>query len=80
MKNRVIGVVLVIIGVALGLYCGLWWALIGGICDVIREIRAPVLQPMGVAAGVMKVMFAGFIGAISSVAFVVPGLAMARKG
>lgn len=80
MKSLLLGIVLIVIGVAFGLYCGVWWAFIGGICDVIREIRAPELQAMGVAAGVLKVMFAGFIGAVSGMVFVLPGLGLVNRG
>jgi hypothetical protein len=73
------GTVLCIIGIAAGLYFGLWWAFIGGIIDVITEIRAPELSVMGVAIGIAKVLFAGFIGGISALLFLAPGVAMIRE-
>jgi hypothetical protein len=74
--KMVLGTVLCIIGVASGLYFGLWWAFIGGIVDVITEIRAPELSAMGVAIGVAKVLFAGVIGQITACFCLIPGIAM----
>jgi hypothetical protein len=73
------GTLLCILGVALGLYVGLWWAFIGGIVQVIEEIRAPELSALGVAIGVIKVMFAGFVGLISALCFVMPGATMIKN-
>jgi hypothetical protein len=74
--KMVLGTVLCIIGVAAGLYFGLWWAFIGGIVDVITEIRAPELSAMGVAIGVAKVLFAGVIGQIAAWFCLIPGITM----
>jgi hypothetical protein len=67
---------MMIAGIAFGLYAGLWWALIGGIVDLIRAIRAPELLPMDVALGVAKVVFAGVIGTVSGIIAVFPGFAL----
>lgn len=75
----VLGAVLCIAGVALGLYAGLWWAFIGGIVDVITEIRAPELSAMGVALGIVKVLFAGVIGWLAALLLLVPGIGMIQR-
>jgi len=74
--KQTIGIILIIIGVAVGLYAGIWWAFIGGIVDVIEAIRAQDLVGMDVAVGVAKVMFSGLIGYVSGFIMVLPGLAM----
>lgn len=74
----ILGVILCIAGVALGLYAGLWWAFIGGIVDVITEIRAPELSAMNVAIGIAKVLCAGVIGGLSALLLLTPGAAMIK--
>ncbi len=76
--KQVIGMVLIVAGIALGAYMGIWWAFIGGIVDVIQAIRAEHLEAMDVAIGVAKVIFAGLIGWISCALLVFPGLALAK--
>ena len=74
-----LGVLMMIAGVAFGLYAGLWWAFIGGIVDVIHAIRAPELVAMDVAIGVAKVIFAGSIGGVSGIIAVFPGYALFKS-
>ena len=68
-----IGVILIIVGIIVGLYFGIWWAFIGGIVQVIEQIRAETLAPLSVAIGIAKVMFAGLIGWFAGLIFVIPG-------
>lgn len=74
-----LGIVMMIAGVAFGLYAGLWWAFIGGIVDVISAIRAPELVAMDVAIGVAKVMCAGVIGGVTDIVAVFPGYAIFKS-
>lgn len=71
--TKVIGLILIIVGVCIGLYVGLWLCFVGGIVGVIEAIRADVLVSMDVAIGIAKVIFSGFIGFISGGVFIVPG-------
>lgn len=52
------GAALAVAGVALGLYCGLWWAFVGGIVDILDAFKAPGLVSMDVAIGVVKIIAA----------------------
>ena len=74
--KAILGVLMIIAGVAFGVYAGLWWAFIGGIVDVISAIRAPELVAMNIAIGVAKVMFAGVIGGVCGLVAVAPGYAL----
>lgn len=74
-----IGIVMVLVGVAFGLWAGAWWAFIGGILDVIREIRAPELEAMNVAMGLAKVIFAALIGVVAAAFAVIPGCALIQS-
>lgn len=70
------GVVMIVAGIVLGLYAGLWWAFIGGIVQVIEQIRSPELSAISVALGIARVFFAGFIGWVSAAILVLPGVAL----
>jgi hypothetical protein len=52
----VIGPVPTAVGVAFGMLAGIWWCFIGGVVDVIREIRVPELDAPNVATGIAKAM------------------------
>ena len=67
------GIFLILAGIALGLYVGLWVCFIGGIVNVIDEVRAPELSGLNVAIGVVKILGAGFCGTISAVFLIIPG-------
>lgn len=77
--KMILGLVLMVAGIALDLYAGLWWAFIGGIVDVIQEIRAPDLNAMNVAIGIAKVLFAGLIGWLAAAVALLPGYALVKS-
>jgi hypothetical protein len=77
--KAILGLDLMSVGVALGLYVGIWWAFIGGIVDVIREIRAPDLDAMNVAIGVAKVIFSSLIGYVAAALALIPGYALLKS-
>lgn len=61
MIKFVIGILLIIIGIVLGIYLGLWIMLVGGIVQVIQS-TTPIVKPLGIAFGIVRIMFASFIG------------------
>jgi hypothetical protein len=75
MGKLIIGVLLILSGIALGAYVGIWLCFIGGIIDVIEQVRAVDLSASTVAIGVAKVLFSGFAGWLSAVVLVLPGAA-----
>ena len=74
------GLVLMILGLAAGLYFGLWWAFIGGIVSVIQGIRAPELDAFAIAFGITRVIFASFIGCMTFYVGAILGGAFIQKG
>lgn len=74
--KTVIGLSMIICGIALGIYVGIWICFIGGICQIIEQVKAETLVPMTVALGVLKIMGAGLVGLLSAIFLVVPGGAM----
>lgn len=71
----IIGVVMVVAGVVLGLYVGVWLCFIGGIVDVINAIKAEDIIALDIAIGIGKYVFAGAIGMLSAMVLIVPGMA-----
>ena len=60
--KEIIGFLMVLAGLAIGLYVGVWLCFVGGIVNVIEAIRAPELSAASVAIGIAKVVFSGVIG------------------
>jgi hypothetical protein len=75
MKN-VLAILLIIGGVAFGIYFGLWFCFIGGIVQVIEQIRAEHLDAMTVATGLAKVFFATPLGVFAGSIPVLVGMKM----
>lgn len=76
MKNvvvAIVGLLMIIAGIVFGLWAGIWWAFIGGIVDIINEVRAPDLSAINVAIGVAKIFFAGLIGWAAAALLILPG-------
>lgn len=61
-----LAIILIIIGVFLGLYVGVWYCFIGGIVDIIEQIRSADMSAVAVAIGITKVVFSGVLGWLSS--------------
>lgn len=77
--KTIIGLALVVGGISAGVYCGVWWAFIGGIINVIEAVRAEDLIASDVAIGVAKVIFAGLISWLSAAVLLIPGLALLQS-
>lgn len=74
--KTVLGLLLVVVGVLFGVWAGLWWAFIGGIVSIVEAVKATPVEAMGIAIGIVRIMFAGLIGAVCGTVLVVPGVAM----
>lgn len=74
-----IGLGLCVSGLIVGAYVGIWVCFIGGIVDVISQIRAEHLSPLAIAVGVAKVFFAGVAGYISAACLILPGYFMIQE-
>jgi hypothetical protein len=76
---KVLGVLLILAGIGIGLYFGVWWAFVGGIIQIIEQVRAEHLDAMMVATGIAKVMFAGLIGWGAGAICLIPGAALLNR-
>lgn len=60
--KKVIGIIIAILGIALGIYVGIWLMFVGGIVQIINSIN-PV-NGVGIAMGIARTVFrevGGFI-------------------
>lgn len=75
--KSLLGLVLILLGVALGLYAGIWWALIGGFVAVIDQIKLGAnLDALTLALGIVRILCTGLITMVSSMMLVIPGWAL----
>lgn len=78
--KTILGITLIALGIIAGIYCGIWWAFIGGIVAVVDAIRAPNLEALGLACGIVRIFFAGGIGWLAALALIFPGAALYAAG
>jgi hypothetical protein len=57
-----IGVVLILLGITGGIYVGFWLCFIGGIIQVVEQIRAENMDSTILAFGIAKFFLAGLSG------------------
>lgn len=74
--EKIIGVLLIIGGIVLGLYVGVWVCFVGGIVQIIEQIRADNLIALQVGIGIAKMVFAGVAGWLSAIMLILPGVAL----
>jgi len=74
MKTKeIIGILLMIAGIALGVYVGLWLMFIGGIVQIIDALTAESIKGIAVAVGVVKIVFSNFLAWASGSVLLIPG-------
>lgn len=74
MRNlkTILAIILFAIGICVGLYFGIWWGFIGGIIEVIKQIRAEEMIALKVVLGVARVVFASAIGWAVAIIIMLP--------
>ena len=78
MARNLVGVLLMLAGIGLGVYVGLWWAFIGGIVQIVDAVKANPVEAMDIALGLARVVCAGFVGVVTGIVAVFPGYAMLK--
>lgn len=64
MVRKIFGFAIIVAGVVLGFYVGAWVLFIGGVIDVIGQMRAPILEPSVLARGIASIVLAGPVGSL----------------
>ncbi|MFW6173109.1 MAG: hypothetical protein ACOC5T_05135 [Elusimicrobiota bacterium] len=75
--KKIVGVILIITGIAIGLYVGVWECFAGGVADIINVIKSDCqASPSMVLLPLIKITFSSFIGFISSFIGIIPGIVL----
>ena len=72
--KTLLGVLLILAGIALGIYVGVWLMLVGGIISLIDGVTAEPVNSSYIAWGIIRVIFASVVGWFVSTLFFIPGL------
>ncbi len=75
-----LGIVLMVAGIILAIYMGVWVMLIGGIVAIVEAVKATPVSAHGIAWGICRVVFAGVVGGLSFWLMFLPSLACIKKG
>jgi len=71
--NGFIGSVLYILGGLTAIYVGVWLCFVGGIIGIVHEIKYTA-DGLSIAINILKIMFSGVLGYLSSMVFILPGM------
>ncbi|MDP3901940.1 MAG: hypothetical protein Q8Q37_03180 [bacterium] len=78
--KALLGLVFILGGIVLGLYVGVWVCLVGGIVDIINQVKAPEsVDAMVIACGIVKILFAAISGWLSFFVCGAIGLALLKS-
>jgi len=72
----VFGILLILSGIILGLYVGIWLMVVGGIIQVVEAFQVDPVNSVGIAWGVVRVFFASIAGWFASVVLIIPGVGL----
>jgi len=64
---KLIGALIIVAGVLLGLYLGLWVCLIGGIVQLVEACKADPVSSLGIAFGIVRILIASVVGWVTVV-------------
>ena len=83
MNKNYIGIGMIILGILLGVYVGVWVCFIGGIMGLVDVINQHALTKTfdgwKIAIGICKIVFGGTIGGLSSLLLILPGVSILMK-
>jgi ABC-type microcin C transport system permease subunit YejE len=74
----IIGCIIMIMGLIVGVYIGIWECFIGGIVDVIEQLKTQNINSLSIALGIAKVTFSGLFGFIFGSSIIYAGLRLIK--
>lgn len=74
MVRHILGFAIIVAGVIFGTYIGVWVLFVGGVVEVIGQIRTPILEVPILAHGVASIVFSFPVGSILAGLFTFAGL------
>lgn len=80
MGKAILGLIMILAGIVLGLYVGVWVCFIGGILDIVHVCVAifnhAAFSYLTIGWGILKIVLASIAGFVSAMMLMVPGIAM----
>jgi hypothetical protein len=73
-----LGLFLMICGIGIGIYVGVWLCFIGGIVQIIEQVKAPYISGIQVGFGVLRIFSAGLCGTLAGIFLFIPGLGILK--
>ena len=61
-----IGMLMIITGIAFGMYVCVWLMFVGGIVQIVEAIKVTPVESLGIAIGALRIIGAGFVGTIAA--------------
>ena len=77
--KSILGGFLVIAGIVIGLWLGIWVMFIGGIAQLVTAFKVTPVSTTGIAFGLLRIMFSGFVGWLSGTAIVGCGACLSGR-
>lgn len=77
--KKVLAVGMIIVGILLGLYLGLWVMFVGGIVGLVEIFKSGNIEGMAIALNIVKIVFASAVGTLAAYILVIPGWVMINK-
>jgi len=78
MIRNLLGLLLVIGGIILGLWLGVYIMFIGGIVQLINAVKATPVEAMGIAIGITRIIFAGLVGWVAGGLCIATGVSLMK--
>ena len=76
---KALGVLMILGGIALGFYVGLYLLFVGGIFSIINGVTADPVNANLIVWGAVRIIFASLAGTLSAWALILPGVAFLAK-
>lgn len=76
---KVLGGLMIMAGIALGFFVGLYLMFVGGIFSIIGGITADPVNASKIVWGAIRILFAGLAGSLSTFLLIIPGMALLMK-
>ena len=75
--KAILGLILILGGFAIGAYVGLWLMFVGGLIDIINEVKGGV-DAVNIGIGVVKMLTAGLVGWLAGIVPALAGVALLK--
>lgn len=76
---KILGILLIIVGIFVGLFVAGYLCLYGGIVQIIHGITARPVNASAIAIGILRVLLTYLAGYISALIFIIPGIVLLKK-